>query len=112
MRWIREYYADEGIWLLMEIGDDGWPNRQVELRGADGEPVAAAALAEVSHARDHGGIGAVRAYEHRYGALAEGSVEEWDVRADALGRMDGREFETVWAMARRAIERRGDAYLS
>lgn len=64
----------------------------------------AASLAEVMDARDHGGIAGVQAYERKYGVLAEGSANDWDVEASALDHMSAEEFAAVWAMARRAIE--------
>ncbi len=106
MRWIRGYYPDEDIWLYFEIDDDGWPNRQVELRGSDSEPVTAAALDEVLRARDHGEIGALNAYESKYGVLSESNTNDWQVEASSLEVITAEQFQRAWAKARSTIDRR------
>jgi len=49
------------------------------------------------------GIDAVRAYETKYGALAEFPISEWDAGFPEV-KIDRVEFEEVWARARAHLE--------
>lgn len=76
------------------------------MRGSDDEPETAAALEEVIHARDLGGIAAVQAYESKYGVLSESSAEDWHVEVSSLEEITAEQFQKAWAKARSTIERR------
>ncbi|MEU6485903.1 hypothetical protein [Streptomyces sp. NPDC046887] len=99
----RTYHEDEDLWLYFEADDEGWAVRQVEVRGEDGRPVAAASLEEVLRVRDHGDLAAMCRYEKRYGVLAEAPVADgWQGRPEAA-EVSAEEFERLWAEARRAL---------
>lgn len=100
--WFRVHDEDEGLWLSFEVDDQGWAVRQVAVRETDAAPVTAASLAEVLRLRDHGDLGAMRRYERRYGVLAEGRLDGWWEQPHAH-EISAREFDRLWAEARRAL---------
>ncbi|WP_207755829.1 hypothetical protein [Nonomuraea cypriaca] len=75
MQWFRAYWDDEDIWFYLEVDAEGWVARQVELRGSDSMPIAAASLAEWQEAQSAERLGQ---YEATYGMTAESPVQEWD----------------------------------
>src|SRR5687768_15288031 len=104
MKWICSQWDEEDITFLWEVGDEGGVTRSVELVGPERRPQAAAALDEVLHARDTGGIRAVQAYETRYGVVPETPVQEWDPgfpHEDISQSL----FERAWAASREELER-------
>ncbi|WFB10470.1 hypothetical protein LRS74_28115 [Streptomyces sp. LX-29] len=104
LTWARIYYPDEDVWMYFEIDTtDDWAPRQIEIRRSDGQPTTAACLAEVMHARDHGGFSAVDRYEGRYGVVAEGPVGGWEDQPEAT-EITQAEFEQLWERARRAMD--------
>lgn len=100
-KWVRVHWPDERVTFAWEISDGGWVTRGVELDGPELRPRAAAALEEVIWAQDQRGIAGVRAYESRYGVLAEKPIEDWDFPHEAMSRT---EFERIWTEARLALE--------
>jgi hypothetical protein len=52
---------------------------------------------------DRGGIDAVRAYEAKYGALADQPISEWDADFPRVG-IDRVEFEQIWTRARSYLD--------
>jgi hypothetical protein len=101
--WFRFRDADEDVWFHYEVDDDGWVSRQVDLTGAEGRYVTAASLVEVVRARDFGGLTAVRAYEARFGVLAEGGGNEALRDWPGVEEIGAEEFERLWVAARRAL---------
>ena len=99
--WVCSYWDEEHVTFLWEVRDDGWVSRSVELGGKDGHPQAAAALDEVLHARDSGGVPAVQAYEARYGRPPEKPIDDWDFPHEDISQS---EFERAWAESRKALE--------
>lgn len=102
VRWLKAHWDEEDVLLFLEADEDGWVLRQVELRGPDRMPVVAAALAEWPDI-DRQGIGAVQAYEAKYGALAHQPISDWDANFPHVG-IDRVEFEEVWARARAHLD--------
>lgn len=99
-RWIRSYWDEEDVAFLWEVTEDGWISRSVEQVGPQRRPRSATALAEVSSARDTGGLSAVQAYEARYGIAPEKPTSEWDFPHTDITES---EFERLWAAARAAL---------
>ncbi|GIH51590.1 hypothetical protein Mro03_67690 [Microbispora rosea subsp. rosea] len=88
------------MWFYFEVDAEGWVSRQVELRGPDGIPIAAASLTEWQQAQAAGRLGR---YEATYGRTAETPVQEWDgYEPDAL---TAAEFEDVWSRAHQHLNR-------
>lgn len=101
--WIRSYWDVEDITFLWEVGNDGRVTRSVELVGPEGRVQAAAALDEVMHARDTGGIAAVQAYEARYGVVPEKPIDDWDPDFPHED-ISQSVFEDRWTECRRVLE--------
>ncbi|MGI5510244.1 TniQ family protein [Streptomyces sp. CA-106131] len=103
-RWIRSYYDDLDTWSYFELDSEGWALRHVDLQDPTLKPVTAAALSEVLDIRDRGDRTAMAVYQHKYGILAEGSLDGWQ-ETDSAAEITSAEFERVWASAREAITR-------
>ena len=71
--YFRFYYEDEDAWLYIEVDEEGWALRQVELVGPDARPVTAASLQEVLGQVWSAGGG-------QSGGLAEPAGRRCDVR--------------------------------
>jgi hypothetical protein len=102
VRWLKSYFADDDVWGFFELDVDGCVVRQVGLQGPTQAPVAAAALAEWPDAETEG-VEAVRAYEAKYGGLADQPMSEWDPDAP-LESITRESFEAAWQRARASIE--------
>ncbi|MFB7669762.1 hypothetical protein ACFC1R_38745 [Kitasatospora sp. NPDC056138] len=100
--WFRTYDEGEDLWLYFETDDEGWPLRQIEVRGEDARPVVAASLREVLHSCDDADRAAMSRYERQYGVLAEGPMDGWQDQPQAA-EIPAEEFERLWAEARRAL---------
>lgn len=101
--WFRTYDRDEDLWLYFEVDDQGWAIRQVDIRGADAQPMVAASLDEVLRMRDRADLAAMARYERQFGVLAEGSLDGWQDQPQA-GEISADEFERLWAAARLALD--------
>ncbi|MEV5738657.1 hypothetical protein AB0L30_01250 [Microbispora rosea] len=97
-RWFRAYWDEEDVWFYFEVDADGWVTRQVELRGPDGMPVAAASPAEWEQAQAAGRLGR---YEATYGLTAETPVQEWEGYEPHT--LTSAEFDDTWNRARRRL---------
>lgn len=97
-QWFRAHWDEEDIWFYFEVETDGWVARQIELRGPDATPIAAASLAEWQDTQDVGGL---NAYEATYGITAEIPIQEWEGYEPQPLTRD--EFETAWRHARRHL---------
>ncbi|WP_331769245.1 hypothetical protein OG948_36255 (plasmid) [Embleya sp. NBC_00888] len=101
--WFRIYHEDEDLWLCFDADDEGWATRQVDVRGADAQPVTAASLEEVLQLRDHADPAAMGRYERQFGVLSDGSLAGWRDQPRA-GEISAEEFERLWAAARPALD--------
>jgi hypothetical protein len=103
--WIQARSPEnEEFWTYLEIDDEGWATRHVDLQGADRSPVVAASLAEVLALRDTAADPvAMGAYEQRYGVLAEGRLDGWE-DFEGTTAIPVETFELIWAAARQHMD--------
>lgn len=101
--WIRTYDDESQIWSYLELDDEEWALRHVDLRGLQRQPVTAASLAEVIEIRDSGDLAAMASYERQYGVLTEGALHDWQ-EADGAAEITRQEFESTWAAARETLD--------
>ncbi|MGW0547898.1 hypothetical protein [Streptomyces altiplanensis] len=101
--WIRAYDDQSDTWSFLELDDEGWALRQVDLQGPQRWPVTATCLAEVVKTRDHVDLAAMAAYERKYGVLAEGSLDGWQ-DAGGTAEITRHEYESTWAAARETLD--------
>ncbi len=101
-RWMKAYWVDEDVWYHFEVDDDATVLRQVEIRGAGGEVLAASSLDETMAAQCEGRL---RAYEEQYGSIADQPAVGWDCKEMPL---TYEEFERTWRDARASLRGRTD----
>ncbi|MFJ3831062.1 hypothetical protein ACIPWI_24285 [Streptomyces sp. NPDC090046] len=99
--WMRCYWDEEDTWFCFEVDTEGWVIRQVELKGPELTPIAAASLAEWQRASE---TGRLDEYDSRFGITAELPVSDWEGHDPQELTSD--EFEEVWRAARRQIASR------
>ena len=99
VRWIRTYWDEGDVLFYLELDEDGWAVRQVELEGPAGTPVAAASLRELPDVVTDG-LEAVQRYEARYGGVASAPWTS-DFPEDTIS---ADEFNEVWARARAHLD--------
>ncbi|WP_433515469.1 hypothetical protein ACQP2T_07500 [Nonomuraea sp. CA-143628] len=92
--WFRSHWADEDTWFYIEADDEGWVTRQIEFRGPDEQPFAAASLAEWQTAFESG---EVARYGAVYDRIAEQPVHEWEGHDPEPLTLDA--FDQAWARA-------------
>lgn len=106
-RWTRTN-RNGGITVYYEIDwidGDEWVTRQIELRGDDGVPIAAASLDEWTRALAEGGLEKAHGvYRPKYGALCDQPASVWSENPTEVP-VTPDEFEEAWREARQRIER-------
>jgi hypothetical protein len=108
-RWFRWDEPELEATTYVEVGDDGWALRHVEVRGRESHPVTAETLVEVLHLRDHGTLAEMREYVRRYGKGTVAEANLSDIETDGQGHVvevSEADFEQVWRPARRALDER------
>lgn len=98
-KWVRWYWDQEDLWFWLEVDDDGWVTRQVELQGELQTPTAAASLAEWLQIPDESSRDQ---YQEKLGKLVAEPFSEYELRKCQT--VTAVEFENVWAPARRVLE--------
>jgi hypothetical protein len=98
-RWIRSYWAEEGVILYWEVGDDGWITRHIELAGPDERPKVASSLAEWMSELE---AGRIQQYQPKYGVIAE-KPTDWDFPHEDVTQV---QYEQIWQAARRSLDTR------
>ena len=103
VRWLSSLWEEGDILYYFEADEDGWVLRQVELRGPERTPAAAASLAELPDAKAEGGTQAVQDYRAKWGGLSDQPIPRWhtDFPHDDIS---SEEFEEVWRAARVYLE--------
>jgi hypothetical protein len=95
VRCVRRFWDEEGIWFYLEIDDDGWVTRHIELQGPDRTPIAAASLSEWFTELD---AGRIQQYQAQFGFVTDQPIPTDEI--DHYEAVPADAFERVWQAAR------------
>jgi hypothetical protein len=101
VRWASFYWAEGDTLFVLAADEEGWVQRQVELKGPKRTPVVAADRAECPDPQIEGSD-ALLAYQAKWGGLSDQPMTHW-VKGFPHEEISRESFEEVWATSRQCL---------